>query len=58
LHFTIDDAVAFANRVGAKQTWLTHIAHDLDHNQTNASLPDHIKLGYDGLEIEFQAEGT
>lgn len=61
LHFTVDEAIEFAQRVGAKETWLTHIAHELDHEKTNAYLPSNIKLAYDGLRLEFQAkffEGT
>ncbi len=53
LHFTVDEAVAFAEKVGARHTWLTHIAHDLDHEKTNAYLPPHVRLAYDGLEITF-----
>lgn len=53
LHFTVDDAVAFAQKVGAKETWLTHIAHELDHVRTNAYLPESIRLSYDGLELSF-----
>lgn len=56
LHFTVDDAIEFAQKVGAKQTWLTHIAHELEHDRTNAYLPDSIQLGYDGLELNFIAE--
>lgn len=55
MHLTVDEAIAFAERVGAKNTWLTHIAHDLDHEKTNAYLPSHIRLAYDGLEIPFPA---
>ena len=55
LHFTIDDAIAFSQRVGATETWITHIAHELDHKKTNARLPDGIQLGYDGLQFEFEA---
>ncbi len=54
MHFSIDEAVAFARLVGAKQTYLTHIAHDLDHQATHAILPDDIRLGFDGLEITFE----
>jgi phosphoribosyl 1,2-cyclic phosphate phosphodiesterase len=53
LHFTVDDAVEFAKKVGAKETWLTHIAHELDHAKTNAYLPESIRLSYDGLELPF-----
>ncbi|MBA3815090.1 MAG: MBL fold metallo-hydrolase [Parachlamydiaceae bacterium] len=51
LHFSIDEAVDFSRRVGAKQTWLMHIAHELDHEKANAYLPADIRLAYDGLEI-------
>lgn len=52
-HFSIDEAVAFATRVGAEQTWLTHIAHELDHEKTNSCLPSHVRMAYDGLELSF-----
>lgn len=52
-HFTVDEAVEFAQKIGAQQTWLTHIAHDLDHEKTNAYLPANIRLAYDGLEINL-----
>lgn len=53
LHFSVDEAIDFAKQVGAKQVWLTHISHDLEHHQTNAYLPANVSLAYDGLEIEF-----
>jgi phosphoribosyl 1,2-cyclic phosphate phosphodiesterase len=54
LHFSVSEAVAFSQRVGAQQTWLTHIAHDLDHEKTNLQLPKQIQLGYDGQTFEFE----
>lgn len=51
LHFTVDEAVEFVNKVGAKKAWFTHISHELDHERTNAYLPPYIRLAYDGLEI-------
>lgn len=53
LHFTVDEAIAFSQKVGAKQTWLTHIAHELEHERTNAYLPESIRMSYDGLELPF-----
>lgn len=50
-HLNLDEACAFAAKVGAKHTWFSHISHDLDHEQTNRDLPPGIKLAYDGLEI-------
>jgi phosphoribosyl 1,2-cyclic phosphate phosphodiesterase len=50
-HATVDQAVHWANRIGARQTWFTHISHDLGHEETNADLPDGIALAYDGLTL-------
>ena len=48
-HQLVDDAIAFARRVGAKQTFLIHVCHDIGrHEQVNAILPDGIDLAYDG----------
>ena len=53
LHFSIDEAIAFAKRVGAQHVWLTHLSHDLDYEKTNAYLPEFVRLGYDGLTFDF-----
>ena len=50
-HATVEQAVAWARRIGARQTWLTHIAHELGHEETNRTLPDGIRLAYDGLSV-------
>jgi phosphoribosyl 1,2-cyclic phosphate phosphodiesterase len=53
LHFSLDEAVEFSRKVGAKKTHLTHIAHFLDHESTNQKLPSNVQLAYDGLKVEF-----
>lgn len=51
-HFTLDQAVDLANRIGADQTYFTHISHRLGlHREVENELPTHIRLGYDGLRI-------
>ena len=50
-HATVEQAVGWARRIGARQTWLTHIAHELGHEQTNRTLHHNIRLAYDGLSI-------
>ncbi len=50
-HATLEQAVSWARRIGARHTWLTHIAHELGHEQTNRMLPDCVRLAYDGLTI-------
>jgi phosphoribosyl 1,2-cyclic phosphate phosphodiesterase len=51
-HATVEQAVGWARRIGAKQTWFTHIAHELGHEETNGTLPENIRLAYDGLTLE------
>lgn len=54
-HQTLDEAVTFAKRVGARQTWLIHSSHDIGrHKEVNASLPSDIQMAYDGQVIEIK----
>lgn len=50
-HATVEQAVEWSRRTGAKRTWLTHIAHELPHEATNQTLPSGVELAYDGLEL-------
>ncbi|HMG10709.1 MAG TPA: MBL fold metallo-hydrolase [Mucilaginibacter sp.] len=53
-HFTLDEAIAFANDVGAEKTYLTHISHRLGrHLDISKELPDNIELAYDGLKLNI-----
>jgi len=53
-HFTLSEAIDFANKVGAEVTYLTHISHNLGlHDMVESELPNHIKLAYDGLKLEI-----
>ncbi|MCX2574857.1 MBL fold metallo-hydrolase [Pedobacter sandarakinus] len=53
-HFTLDEAIAFAQLVGAGTTYLTHISHNLGlHAEVESLLPPNIKLAYDNLKIEL-----
>lgn len=53
-HFTLDEAVALAQKIGARQTYFTHISHQLGlHADVTAELPAGISLAYDGLVLEF-----
>jgi phosphoribosyl 1,2-cyclic phosphate phosphodiesterase len=50
-HATVQQAIGWARRIGAKHTWLTHVAHELGHEETNRTLPDGVRLAYDGLSL-------
>lgn len=51
-HFNLEQALAAAEKLRAKSTYLTHMAHDLEHHATNAILPTGVQLAYDGLVLE------
>lgn len=52
-HQTIDEACAFAQRIGARRTYLIHMGHSIDlHEREDARLPEGIHLAYDGLVID------
>lgn len=53
MHLTVDEAVEFSRKLNPKMTYFTHIAHELDHEKTNAYLPSNIRMAYDGLVINF-----
>jgi len=53
-HFTLDEALAIANKINAETTYLTHLSHRMEpaHILTK-ELPSGIKLAHDGLCIEI-----
>ena len=55
-HFTIDQAVATAQRIGAKETYFIHMSHDILHAETEQQLPPGIHLGYDNLKLTIPYE--
>lgn len=50
-HFSLSEAVEVATRIGARETFFTHICHDLPHAATNATLPAGMALGCDGQVV-------
>lgn len=50
-HFSLEQAIEAATRIGAKRTLFTHIAHALGHVETNRLLPEHMQLAFDGQRV-------
>ena len=52
-HQCVDDAVAFVGKVGARRAFLTHVCHDIGlHEDVNRQLPPHVRLAYDGQQVD------
>ena len=51
-HFTLREAIEMSKKIGAKQTFFTHMSHRLGrHAEIDAELPQGMALAYDGLEL-------
>jgi phosphoribosyl 1,2-cyclic phosphate phosphodiesterase len=52
-HLTVAQALSVMKRLRVPRGYCTHIAHELGHEETNARLPSHVRLAYDGLQLEI-----
>lgn len=51
-HYSLEEAIEVARRVGARHSWLTHLSHQLPcYEELVSELPDGILPAYDGLVI-------
>ncbi len=50
-HFSVPEALELAQRLSPKLTILTHTSHELDYESMNAILPNHVRMGFDGMKI-------
>jgi len=55
LHLSVPEAVAAAQQIGARRTFLTHLTHDAPHAELAARLPAGIAPAHDGLVIDLAA---
>jgi len=52
MHSTVANSLEVVRLLAPRRAWFTHISHDLPHEETNARLPENVRLGYDGLSFE------
>ena len=52
-HFTLDQAIEIANKLGVEKCYLTHISHLMGkHALVSQELPSNVFIAYDGLQID------
>jgi phosphoribosyl 1,2-cyclic phosphate phosphodiesterase len=51
-HSTVDRSIKTVEKLAPRRAFFTHICHDLGHERAESLLPPHIRLAYDGLEIQ------
>ncbi len=54
MHSTVQHSLELVDALKPRHAWFTHIAHDLGHEETNATLPPNVRLAYDGLALEAE----
>lgn len=57
-HFCIAEAIALAQQIGARHTYLTHLCHEVSHARDSVDLPPGIELAYDGQCFSLYVEET
>lgn len=50
-HSTVERSLQSVEKLAPRRAFFTHICHDLPHARTEELLPPHVRLAYDGLEI-------
>jgi phosphoribosyl 1,2-cyclic phosphate phosphodiesterase len=50
-HFSLQESLAVIEQLQPKQAFLTHISHELEHEEISAQLPENVELAYDGLRL-------
>lgn len=57
-HFTVAEAIGAIARISPRRAYLTHMAHELGHADTNARLPAGVELAYDGLVLDASVDAS
>jgi len=52
-HMSTEEAIVAAGKIGAKQTYLTHLTHHYDHDRDLAKLPGGVELAWDELKVRI-----
>ena len=52
-HINLEQSLAYAEKIGAGITYLIHMTHEMEYAELSQRLPDHVKVGYDGLRVSF-----
>jgi phosphoribosyl 1,2-cyclic phosphate phosphodiesterase len=53
-HSSVEQSLKIVEQLKPRRAFFTHISHDLPHEQTNAALPNNVRLSHDGQKLEFE----
>jgi len=52
-HIHLEQSLAYASQIQARQTYLIHMTHDIEYEALSSQLPDNVHVGFDGLRLAF-----
>jgi len=50
-HLSVEQSLAYLSQINARQSYLIHLCHDVDHAALEESLPARVRVSYDGLRL-------
>jgi len=51
-HIHLEQSLAYASLIKARQTYLIHMTHEMEYETLAAELPPNVQVAYDGLRLE------
>jgi len=52
-HLHVEQSLAYIAELNPRRALLTHIGHDISHDEASRRMPENVDLAYDGLQIEI-----
>ena len=52
-HINMEQSIAYAGLINAKNTYFIHMTHDIEFEELSALLPENLHVAYDGLNLTF-----
>jgi phosphoribosyl 1,2-cyclic phosphate phosphodiesterase len=51
-HLSFEQALGVIDELKPRRAFFTHLSHDMKHADIEATLPGHVRVGYDGLKFQ------
>lgn len=52
-HLTLENSLKLLQRIGAGRSYITHMTHEMEHEETQRDMPEWADVSYDGLVLEW-----
>jgi phosphoribosyl 1,2-cyclic phosphate phosphodiesterase len=53
-HSSLEESLKIVEELKPQHAFFVHMSHDLGHEETNRTLPPHVRLAHDGLKLELE----